>query len=110
MNRVNDIRNVKRIRHNTSHRRASPRPYRNPAVFGILDKIPDNEKIIDESHRRNRIQLIVQTLAQTVRFLSIALKQALFAKFTQIAVGRVSVGNIKVRQFILTELNFHMTP
>ena len=66
-----DICDLQTIRNNTSRCGATPRPYCDPVIFGIFNKVPYYEEIIYISHAADRIQLIAQPFFQLPGRLSI---------------------------------------
>ncbi|MNM89388.1 hypothetical protein D3C81_1016180 [compost metagenome] len=56
------IRNVQNISNKAARRRTPPRTGGNSVTMSVGDKIPNDQKIIRESHVANDVELIVKTL------------------------------------------------
>ena len=87
--------NIQTVGDHRACRRASARTDRNAMRFGIVNKIPYNQEIIDKAHALNHIQFILQTLALFRVIRIIAAVKAFHAQLVQIFLRGVSVRHIK---------------
>ena len=111
LDRIDNIRDLKCVRHDTSGCRTSPRANRNAVVFGIFDKIPYNQEIIDKSHTGNRIQFIIQAVLKhlfIVLTVVVFALQSFLAQFPQVTLRRIAFRHLKMRQFVMSKFNRHM--
>ncbi len=102
-----ELRDVQQIRHDAPRRTATPRPYRNPMRFRVMNEIHDDEKIIRKSHAVNHGQLIRKPRAHLVRHILIPLRQRRFAQFPKIRLRRLPLRHRKRRELVLAESKRH---
>ena len=89
---------------------ASSRSNRYAVAFGVVDKVPDNQVIIDISHLFDDRQLILQTLPILLRRIrSIVPFKAFPAPFAEERHIFLSVWHLKARKDVVSKGKLHLT-
>ena len=107
-NRVN-IRNPYCIRHDRACCRPSPRSYGNAVRFCKINVVPNHQKIIDEAHRANDVQFVVQSFPIFLRLRTVSFFQPFQTKIYQITVRTIPFRYSILRKMIFPETNLHLT-
>ena len=105
-----DIRNAAGISSNTSGAGATPGADGNTDTFCIVDIIPYNQEIIDESHLMNNTELVIEPVHVLLRIVfAVALYHSLVAhilkEFKVIGIA----GNFEDRQLCIAEYKIDIT-
>src|SRR5215208_4554604 len=102
-----EVRDLKRVGDDGAGSRSPPGPDRDLPVLRILDKIPDDQEVVGETHLRNRLQLELKPAEYlpALRPPTVTLREAAFALLPQVLVGAIALGLREVRQTRLTQLD-----
>ena len=68
-----DVRDADRIGDDGRDAAASPRSHRDPDALGVVDEIPNDEIVFDETHRVDGVELVIEALADLRRNDGVAL-------------------------------------
>ena len=80
-----------RISYYTARAAAAPRSYGYALRFRIVDKVPDNEIVVDELHALDDGQLVLGALAYLVGYLAVTLFQSVLGQLAQVLFARHAV-------------------
>ena len=79
-------------------------------LFGIMDKVPDDQKIIHISHIFYGFQLVIQPFSQLICYFFIPAHDSFFTQMPQIFHCGISFRHIIFRHFLLTKYDLYITP
>ena len=105
-----EVCDVEGIGHHGACGAAAAGSHRNAHALGVADKVRDNEKIVGKAHFLNHFNFIFQLLAVLRVLAPVALLKALVAELLQVREGRIALGQLKFRQVVFSEGEFHVAP
>ena len=108
LNRVK-VGDAKAVRYNGTRCRTTSGADRDTVALGVMDKVRDDEEVIDKAHLVDHVDLIVQSLTHRAVVVRVSLVQSFQTQLVQIFPCGISVRYIKLRQVIFSELEFYLT-
>ena len=102
--------NLQAIRNHTAGSGTTSRTYDDAMVFGILDKVPNNEEIIHIAHGFNGMQFVFQSFLPFRFRVRIPHGKPIIAQFPEIFRCCFALRHIESGQFQIMEHKFHIAP